>query len=595
MNHAELNEFIKSYLLKGKTNGALMISAPWGTGKSFYIANSLIPYIEKTTNVKCLVVSTYGLTSLSELSDFIYKKNTNKTLSNTIKTIQSYLNQAKISDKAALGFEGINLTSEEQVGFTYKDLNLEDRLLVLEDVERSSINIIELLGYVNNLTEYSRAKIILVANEDKLISYDDKNNEKGATKVLTSESKAYVKAKEKTIRDTINYFPDVIDTLVSIINQFKETSIARFVGESQSRDFAERILVDVLDDVIPGNREIGVNLRSIIFGIEKTAEILDKISFEMDKDFFYELILGNIAFSLKWKNDSTISWSSGNASSLGCKKHALLKASYDYIVNQNLCAEEFEEEQKRYFDLIELLKKNAALKKALDVLYEYYEQKETVIIEALLSLKQLIKDGNVPESEYSKIGNYLISIKYSINSHVEIINECLDEMINSVKGEDKEFEKSVVYHSGIQLESAEAETELREFKEKLLAKRKNKSVFAFDYSKENLSKWLDYLHKEKDSFVSKRGFAKYLNVEKLAELLRHLDAKEIANVRIAFHSVYSFSNLWDFFSEDLDSLIALSENLKTIKDLPDYDLIQKLQIKWFIENVDEFIRVIRHN
>ena len=47
MNQNELNEYIKHYLEKDKTQSAIMLSAPWGTGKSYYINNVLVPYLNK--------------------------------------------------------------------------------------------------------------------------------------------------------------------------------------------------------------------------------------------------------------------------------------------------------------------------------------------------------------------------------------------------------------------------------------------------------------------------------------------------------------------------------------------------------------------
>lgn len=594
MNHAEINQFIASYLLNDKTNSSLMISAPWGTGKSYYITNTLIPYIEETTDFKCLVVSVYGVTSLRELSDFVYRKNTKKTLSNAIKTIQSNLAQSKVSEKAALGFNGISLAPAERVGLTFADLDLTDRLLILEDIERSSIDVVELLGYVNNLTEYSHAKVVLVANEEKLIIYETKTDGKKQNKVLTEPSKRYVKTKEKTIRDTIKYQPGVIDVLSSIYGQFINTSISKFVGDSE--EFAGTIDADVLEDIEEQNPDIGLNLRSIIFGIDKTREILDRVSFDVKKEFFNELLLGNIAFSLKWKNDSSIAnWTNDNATLLGCRKHALLKPSRDYIVEQKFCSDDFEKEQERFFERIEQLQKNDKLREVLNVLYNYYEEQESLVVESIQSLTKMVKGGDVPKLEYSKIGNYLISVKESIGCHDKLIDECLDEMVNSVKDVGKEFVDSVTFHSGIQLESSEAKTEFKKFKERMLEKRDNMDVVSFDYNRTNLTKWLNYVRTKSGTFSSERGFAKFLDVAKFIELLKTLTAAEIADVRHAFHDVYSFANLYDYFTEDVNSLDALKEGLKALKEFPSYDAIQKLQIKYFISNVEEIINTIRND
>lgn len=55
MTIEELNEFILHYIEKDKTQSAIMLSAPWGTGKSYYINNSLIPFLEQNESRKSYV------------------------------------------------------------------------------------------------------------------------------------------------------------------------------------------------------------------------------------------------------------------------------------------------------------------------------------------------------------------------------------------------------------------------------------------------------------------------------------------------------------------------------------------------------------
>ena len=72
MTTNELNEYIKHYLEKDKTHSAIMLTAPWGTGKSYYIQNKLIPFIDSDDEKRCIVVSLYGLKDLHEISKSIY-------------------------------------------------------------------------------------------------------------------------------------------------------------------------------------------------------------------------------------------------------------------------------------------------------------------------------------------------------------------------------------------------------------------------------------------------------------------------------------------------------------------------------------------
>ena len=42
----ECNLYIKNYLKNDKTRSAIMLTAPWGTGKSYYIENNLKNFLK---------------------------------------------------------------------------------------------------------------------------------------------------------------------------------------------------------------------------------------------------------------------------------------------------------------------------------------------------------------------------------------------------------------------------------------------------------------------------------------------------------------------------------------------------------------------
>lgn len=50
MTNKQICEYMKHYIEKDKTNSAVMLTAPWGKGKSFFIQNELIPYLKKNGN-----------------------------------------------------------------------------------------------------------------------------------------------------------------------------------------------------------------------------------------------------------------------------------------------------------------------------------------------------------------------------------------------------------------------------------------------------------------------------------------------------------------------------------------------------------------
>ena len=69
-SYEEMNLFIFNYLINDKTNTALLLDGEWGTGKTYYIKNVLIPFIEEKKK-QVVYVSLYGIENTESLSKTI--------------------------------------------------------------------------------------------------------------------------------------------------------------------------------------------------------------------------------------------------------------------------------------------------------------------------------------------------------------------------------------------------------------------------------------------------------------------------------------------------------------------------------------------
>lgn len=47
MNTTELCKYIEDYLYGNKTCSAIMLNGDWGTGKSYFVEQKLVPYLKK--------------------------------------------------------------------------------------------------------------------------------------------------------------------------------------------------------------------------------------------------------------------------------------------------------------------------------------------------------------------------------------------------------------------------------------------------------------------------------------------------------------------------------------------------------------------
>lgn len=590
MTDNELNNYILHYLEKDKTKSAIMLSAPWGTGKSYYIQNVLIPFIKQKETFKIVVVSLYGLSEIDEISKSIYLESRAKILNSKNEALQSAKVVGKTIIKGVTSFFGIDLSKDEKdLKKLYKSISLKDTLIVLEDLERTSIDVLSLLGYVNNLVEQDGAKVLLVANEQEIIKReDDKGSEGKIIKVLTEESKEYLRVKEKTIGDTVHYFPDFLNTLENILNQFRFNELSHL----ENNEVSEFIFYELIKENKTFN---SFNLRSIIFGIQKTVDILNFMNGDIDVEFIKALLISNIIFSIKKKNNENLFWDENNqGGQLGSAKFPLFKFAYEYIINQVQDKEEANKTLSDFCSHNAFLNRKTELNNAIEPLFYFYVESEENVKKSIDYLVNALTDKNlIPAREYGRIGNYLIAVKRVIGYEDKIL-KCLDIMVNNLNDESAETVDRFEFYSGIQLETKEDAEELKQFESRLKSQveSKKQSFLNFNYSLEKLNDFIDAIYKQKNSYVSKKSFAKNLDIKKMIQLVSECNSKEIYDIDCMFNSVYSFSNLNNYFEADLEALIELKEGLKTIENNKSFDAIKKRRIRYFVEHLESIINSI---
>lgn len=193
-DNKELTTYLDEYLKMDKPQFAVMISGKWGCGKTYYIEKRIEEWAKKKERtdsesvvLKPIYVSVNGLNSVS-------------TVVRKIKTALHpilYSKGAKVAKKIAFGVMCIAVKSNIDIDGdgTGEELgNLLDaegileifmsdsaavkgnKVLVLDDIERSKIPLDELFGFVNGIVEHSNSKVILVCDENKLIEVAKKEN-----------------------------------------------------------------------------------------------------------------------------------------------------------------------------------------------------------------------------------------------------------------------------------------------------------------------------------------------------------------------------------------------------------------------------------
>lgn len=307
MNNDELSDYIVRYATTDITKTAILLSGKWGSGKSYYISNNLCEKL-KGKKIKHVVVSLYGVDSLTELSKQLYCSLRLPTFTKKSETKNAISIIAHTIINNALSFKGISIDiTEEELQKLYESVNLQGVLVIFEDFERSSIDILKLLGFINGLVEYDGAKVLLVANETELIHKESNGNidvtsqQENGNKLIISD---YKRIKEKTIGDTIVYEPDIGATIKEIIENHPSPWSKTLLEEEEIKR-----LVTIVEE------RCDLNMRLFLYSLQKCGEIF-AIKRQFDPDFYRATFEGMLVISKDFMSTDVSEWKSGSGANI---------------------------------------------------------------------------------------------------------------------------------------------------------------------------------------------------------------------------------------------------------------------------------------
>ncbi len=227
----ELFPIIKSYLRKEETDYALLITGPWGCGKSYYWRTVLQPEIEaldidhvkkgNEQHYRIINVSLNGISSKDEIISQIIANRFSKGNEGPI-AWELFSAVAKSSKKVKLIDDIGTILSKRQIGSI---ISPSDTVLCFDDLERSEIKMQELLGYINTIfIERYHYKVIFISNELPMIGEEN------------SSSQDYKSIKEKYIGRTLRFRLDLEKIIKDIIHHLSgdDTEFTQFIDSNTS-------------------------------------------------------------------------------------------------------------------------------------------------------------------------------------------------------------------------------------------------------------------------------------------------------------------------------------------------------------------------
>lgn len=593
MNNEELNKYIKHYLEKDQSKSAIMLTGAWGIGKSYYIQNELIPFLQEE-HCKCVAVSLYGLKTLSDISKSIYLELRVKPLKSNSEFATTGKLIAKTLAKGIISHFGVDLKStEEEMQTLYESIDLSQTLIILEDVERSQIDILDLLGYVNSLVEQDRVKVLLVANENEMIQYepivisDGKATQAGtlyninSNRKYTEKAQKYLLFKEKTISDTIQFEGNTEQAILQIISTFKNDTLNRFANSTSAQE--------IYWIMFTCNQ---YNLRSFIFACQKSVDIFDKIEDDYEGNFLKCIFFGIIYFSLRFKAENTVQWdrSENYSIELGDKTYPLFKFCFDYIQQQKFdiaevpaAADAFKQKQ--------IIDKKDAYDPQLQILFKYYIHTQKEVEQAVKKISTRLQDPeDISIYNYDQIAMCLIIVEHVLNLDIEK-EKC--SLVNNLKNWGKTLKVEELFRSSFRKDCEPYKKEFEELKDEMIDVLKKDTQFIpnFVYLPAQTDIFCEYITKHSSDILITRQFAKILNIPKLTQMFAACTPAQKQNIRMAFMEMYRFGNVKEFLANDAPAIEQLKYYIEI--DMENQtDKIQRLQYEWFAEALDAILKTL---
>lgn len=584
-----------------------MLTGPWGCGKSYYIREELIPYLSKEDhgNHSCIVVSLYGLTDLHDVSKAVYMEARFGAVKPKSEKGQAVSLAAKTVLKGVTGFFGIDLSTDDgDLKKLYESVNLSDKLVIFEDVERTQIDIFEFLGYVNNLTEQDGVKVLLVTNETEFVHYkpiivaDEKDRKRAELLAritdndpdYTEETQRYLEIKEKTVGDTIQFAGDIKAAAKQIMRRFDNDLLSSYAH-------------DVIPDNIQGLMTIlsSSNLRSLVFACQKISDIFENITQKNDytEDFFITILYGIVAFSIRMNRGDQTKWVGMDHYSfeLGAPKHPLFRFCYDYIMTQQMDKTQIPIAAKALEHLRLYDEHKTQADPDLQKISAYYLATESDVREVVDRItKRLHNPADISFHDYGRLSFRLIEISFRLGID---ISDAKTSLICNLRGRGKELPQETIFVPVSSQEDPEISEEYMRLRAAMIEALNYEAtpMSHFEYKPENAEAFYRLVIDNDKQYYAQKGFAKHLDIPRLIEMFITSSAEEMDYIRSAFIALYGHNSADFYLADDADTIGKLLQGLidkrASAKIEAKLDKVQILQYDWFIGNLEQILRRLK--
>lgn len=282
-----IEDFLKYYFkLSSPPQYAVLLKGKWGVGKTWFLKEIMASLHNPDHQVKThLYVSLYGVASFEEIENEFFRQ-LHPVLSSKGMALAGKIGKGLLKTvlKIDLNDDG---KSDASVSSQIPDINLPDYLsntegliLVFDDLERASMDLENLLGYINYFVEHQGYKVVIVANEDEL-----------GNKEKTSDV-SYKRIKEKLIGKTFEIQPRLDLAANNFIKEIKSQATQNLFNSN----------IDLIKDCYRRSGYLNLrHLRQALMDFSRLVELLSNGIKEENK-VVEHLLMIYLIFSFEMKS-----------------------------------------------------------------------------------------------------------------------------------------------------------------------------------------------------------------------------------------------------------------------------------------------------
>lgn len=660
LNEDSITAEIMSYVKNRIYNYAVLIDGDWGTGKTYFIQKSIIPTLEGSGYMP-IYISLYGVNSTDTVSQKIALSILTNKLPSDKRTVAKQCLPAIGSFVLPIGQTLLNATGISILEPFFKS-PVEDipwdtifkkfndsrkRIFIFDDLERCSLPINEILGYINSLVEHESEKVLIVANQQAIGKMSLRNDLEAKYQVVLNPqlhltekvrkvSQSYFTSQDKLADQHITEFtPDQLrqhtaelfsenvlykeikEKLVGQELYFRPTlekTLPCIIDESSLDDEVKEVLTQSLDKILNVfQQENCLNLRSFQAALLTLIRIwnlpFDKSINPLDRQQLLEDLFVAILHSTiqQKKGGHRYKWDDGKSyAQCSYSKRALAFTGYflgfkfveDYIFESTLNSEnvvstintyvqnEITKPREKSYDPIQKttqfwLMTDSAVEDLYNQLYECIGTHDYTLVELFKLLSFAYK--------LSEIG-----FAVDIDQFFQKVYNAVNNMEPLSKEDLRYLELSMFDGSFLSSDSPNYPI-FRQQCDELMTLMKEKSHARDDTQiavllKENDGwgkKFYEYVSSNRNIFPSEKAFLSKFNIDALFEKLRFSPPDDWLAFRHSISLIYNFSNLSDFYQDDLEPAKMLKEKLENVV-LPS-KIVNNTHKAWLIESLQDII------